>query len=267
MQRREFLAASAGVMTAAAAAGTFAAETPSNKQLIELRTYRFPSTEKREAFERFMGEAGAAAFARAGVGPVGVFKLLAKDNPPLKLTADATDLYVLLPHKSAEAFVSLTQRLAADEAFQQAGKAVLAAPKSDPAFARCESTLMLGFDQCPQVQAPSKSESRLLQLRTYESHNEERARRKIHMFNEGGEIALFRRLGMHPVFFGESLVGSKLPNLTYMLAFDDEQAMTKAWDAFRGDPDWKKLSGDESYKDTVSNITNLILRPAAGSQV
>ena len=267
MQRREFLAASAGVMTAAAAAGALAAEAPSDKQLIELRTYRFPSIEKRQAYEGFLGEAGVAAYARAGVGPVGVFKLLAKDNPPLKLAADATDLYVLLPHKSADSFLTLERRLLADEAFQQAGQAVLGAGASAPAFARYESTLMLGFDECPQVQAPSKSESRLLQLRIYESKSEERAKRKIHMFNEGGEIAIFRRLGMHPVFFGEALAGTRLPNLTYMLAFDDEAAMTKAWNAFRGDPQWKKLSADDSYKDTVSTITNLVLRPAAGSQV
>src|SRR5687768_16351524 len=120
-------------MTAAAGGGAFAADAPSNKQLIELRTYRFPSIEKRQAYESFLGEAGVGAYARAGVGPVGVFKLLAKDNPPLKLAADATDLYVLLPHKSAESFVTLERRLLADEAFQQAGKAVLGA--SDPAFA------------------------------------------------------------------------------------------------------------------------------------
>jgi hypothetical protein len=69
------------------------------------------------------------------------------------------------------------------------------------------------------------------------------------------------------VFFGESLAGAKLPNLTYMVAFDDDAAMTRAWDAFRDDPEWKKLAGDQTYKDTVSNITNLVLRPAPGSQV
>ena len=254
-------------MTAAAGAGALAADPPTGKQLIELRTYHFPSADKREAFERFMAEAGVAGYARAVAGPVGVFKLLAKDNAPLKLAADANELYVLLPHKSAESFLTLERRLLADEAFQQAGKAVLGAGASAPAFSRYESSLMLGFDECPQVQAPTKAESRLLQLRIYESKSEERAKRKIHMFNEGGEIAIFRRLGMHPVFFGEALAGEKLPNLTYMLAFDDDPAMTKAWDAFRGDPQWKKLSGDESYKDTVSKITNLVLRPTAGSQV
>ena len=33
------------------------------------------------------------------------------------------------------------------------------------------------------------------------------------------------------------------------------------------DADWKRPSADESYKDTVSTITNLVLRPVTGSQV
>jgi hypothetical protein len=43
--------------------------------------------------------------------------------------------------------------------------------------------------------------------------------------------------------------------------------MKTAWNGFRTNPDWKTLSGNDLYKDTVSNITNLILRPCAGSQV
>jgi hypothetical protein len=269
MQRREFLAAStaAAFSVAAAASVTTAADEPSGKQLIELRTYHFATPAKRQAFEAFLAQAGVPAFGRAGAGPVGVFKLLAKDNAALKLTEDSNDLYVLLPHQSPESFLQFERRLAADEAYQSAGRDVLGSPKSEPAYTRYESSLMLGFDECPRVAAGPRSESRLVQLRIYESHNEERAKKKIHMFNEGGEIAIFRRVGMHPVFFGESLAGAKLPNLTYMVAFDDDAAMTKAWDAFRGDPEWKKLSGDQTYKDTVSNITNLVLRPAPGSQV
>ena len=270
MQRREFLtasAATAGSVSLSLAAGASAAGAAGERQLIELRTYHFASPKKLQAYERFWGEAAVSALGRAGVGPVGAFKLMAKDNAALKLAADGSDLFVLLPHKTPDSVLALERKLAADESYRSAGRAVLGAAKSDPAFARYESQLMVAFEQCPQVQAPTKSESRVLQLRIYESHNEERAKRKIHMFNEGGEIGIFRRVGMHPVFFGESLAGTKLPNLTYMLAFDDESSMKSAWDAFRGDPEWKKLSADESYKDTVSNITNLVLRPVAGSQV
>ena len=268
MQRREFLAASAAAALGLGVAGhASAAEGAAGKQLIELRTYHFKSPEKLKAFEAFFAEAAAAALGRAGVEPAGAFKLLAKDNPDLKLGADLTDLYVLLPHRSFESLITMDARLAADEAFVDAGRAVLMAPKNDPAYLRYESTLMLGFDHFPQVQAPSKAAGRVLQLRIYESHTEERAKKKIHMFNEGGEIEIFRRVGLNPVFFGQAVAGAKLPNLTYMLGFDDEAAMKKAWDAFRADAQWKTLSKDETYKDTVSNITPMVLRPIAGSRI
>ena len=276
MDRREFLAASA----AAAALGLAAApesaraqgagatgDRSREKQLIELRTYHFASPEKLQAFEQFMAQAAIPALNRAGVRPVGAFKLLAKDNPDLKLPADATDLYVLLPHDSAEAMLTLDARMAGDVAFLGAGLPILTAPKSDPAYTRYESSLFRGFDQCPRVDVPTTADTRVLQLRIYESHSRERNLKKIQMFDAGGEIAIFRRCGMPPVFFGDALVGSRLPNLTYMLGFEDEQALKKGWDTFRNDPEWKKLSADPEYKDTVSTITNVVLRPAAGSQV
>lgn len=269
MQRRDFLAASAASAAAVVSAGRIAgaADRPSGRQLIELRVFHFATPAKQQAFERFLGEAGIPAFARAGVTPAGAFKLSAKDNPELKLSGDPNDLYLVLPHASAESLLTLKARLAADETYQSAGRAVMAAAKSDPAYTRYESSLLLGFDECPTVLSPSKAASRVLQLRIYESHNEERAKQKIRMFNEGGEIAIFRRVGLHPVFFGQALVGSKLPNLTYMVGFDDDKARDAAWNAFRADPEWKKLSGDPAYKDTVSMITNLVLRPVEGSQI
>ena len=41
------------------------------------------------------------------------------------------------------------------------------------------------------------------------------------------------------------------------------------WDAFRTDPEWKKLSATPGYSDSeiVSNITTVFLRPAAYSQI
>jgi hypothetical protein len=244
-----------------------AADSPGGRQLIDVRTYHFANAQKQRAYEQFLGQAGIAALNRAGVEPVGVWKLAAKDNPNLKLTADPTDLYVVLPHKSMDSVLTLERRLAADEEYQKAGEKVLKTAKSDPAYSRYESSLLLAFEGFPQVQAPTKAPTRLIQLRIYESHNEERARKKIHMFDVGGETAIFKKVGLNPVFFGEAIAGAKLPNLTYAVAFENEAAMKAGWDAFRVDPDWKKLAADQTYKDTVSTITNLVLRPAEGSQI
>ena len=185
-------------------------------------------------------------------------------KPPV--TRKGRDLYVLLPHASAAAVLAWT-RSWPGTGVQEAGRDVLMAPKADPAYTRYETSLLLGFDQCPRVEVPTTADTRVLQMRMYESHSRERNRKKVAMFNEGGEIAIFRRCGMNPVFFGEAVAGPRMPNLTYMLGFEDEAALKKGWDAFRADPEWKKLSADPAYADTVSQITNLVLRPAAGSQV
>jgi len=103
-------------------------------------------------------------------------------------------------------------------------------------------------------------------LRTYESHNDKAALNKLKMFN-AGEVPIFRKTGLTPVFFGETLIGEKMPSLNYMLTFPDMAARDAAWAAFIKDPDWKTLSGDPQYKENVSAITDLILRPTPFSQI
>ena len=88
------------------------------------------------------------------------------------------------------------------------------------------------------------------------------------MFHSG-EFEIFKNAGFHPVFFGDTLVGPRMPNLTYMLSFSDAAEMDAKWDVFRNDPAWKKLSADPhfSYEAIVSNITNLVLSPLDASQI
>jgi len=88
------------------------------------------------------------------------------------------------------------------------------------------------------------------------------------MFNKG-ESAIFKKLGMQPVFFGEMIAGPKLPNLVYMLSYEDLAARDKAWRAFGSDPDWQKMRATPGWADAeiVSNITNFIVSPLAFSEI
>jgi hypothetical protein len=74
---------------------------------------------------------------------------------------------------------------------------------------------------------------------------------------------------MLPVFFGTTLIGRNLPNLTYMLAYDDWQAREKNWAAFGKDPGWQKLRATPGLSDAeiVSNITNAIVKPLPFSPI
>ena len=98
-------------------------------------------------------------------------------------------------------------------------------------------------------------------MRVYESNHVKAGQTKVRMFNEG-EAQIFRRLGMAPVFFGESIAGRNLPNLTYMLSFDDLADRDRKWNSFRTDPEWEKMRAIPEYADAliVSNITTAILR-------
>ena len=260
MKRRDLLAAScvAGLAPLSRLAAGKDAAGGTQQQYLELRQYVLEAGAKAEAFEAFLGKALIPALNRMGIKPVGVFKARDGKSP---------DLHVLLQHPSLESVATATAKLVADAAFLKAGEKVLHVPMKDPAFKRVESSLMLAFEKFPKLERPSKKETRIFELRIYESHSILKGQKKIEMFNGGGEIAVFLRTGLTPVFFGEALVGSGLPNLTYMLGFDDEDARKAAWGRFGKSPGWKKLRSDPVYKDTVSRIRKTFLVPAACSQI
>lgn len=258
MKRREFLAALCLAAATPLSRMVTAADKPAgSKQYLELRHYELASANHQRAFDDFLAEAAIPALNRLGNRPIGVFKMAENEN---------YNLWVLLPHNSLESVAMANTKMLADPQYQQAGSAVLNCPKDNPVYKRFESSLLLAFEQCPKVEVPTKKNTRVFQLRIYESHNTIMAKRKIEMFNKG-EIALFRSTGLSPVFFGESIIGGKMPNLTYMVGFDDTHAKESAWDKFVNHPEWKKLSSNPYFKNTVSNITNLVLRPAASSQI
>jgi hypothetical protein len=86
------------------------------------------------------------------------------------------------------------------------------------------------------------------------------------MFN-AGEVPIFRRAGLTPIFFGETVVGAKMPSLIYMLTFPNISARDAAWASFGKDPEWKTLSADPQYRDNVSAISDIILQPTSYSQI
>lgn len=237
----------------------------SRPEYYELRRYHLRRGPNQQLVDTYLRLAAVPAWQRAGTGPVGVFTVMIGANSP--------SIYVLLTHKNLDAFAAVPEQLAADAEYQKAGAAYLNVPATDPAFLGIETSLMRAFDGMPTLELPSGAaqngrRARIFELRTYESHSEKAARKKIEMFNTG-EIAIFRRAGLQPVFFGETLAGRNMPNLTYMLVYDDMAAHDRQWSAFASDPEWKKLSTTPGYTDPeiVTSISNMYLRPTAYSQI
>ncbi|CAN5521534.1 NIPSNAP family protein [soil metagenome] len=260
MDRREFLAASAvAAVSPLPRLDGLAQGTP--RQYIELRRYHLLPGAKQRAFTTFVGDVAVPAMNRAGVGKVGAFSVVYGENAP--------SLLLVLTHQTIDSVVSLRDRLASDAEYTRAGAAILEAPLSDPPFIRVESTLLRAMEAMPVVEpsagAAAKT-SRIFELRTYESHSDHAALNKLKMFNSG-EVPIFRRAGLTPVFFGETLVGERMPSLNYMLTFADMPARDAAWAAFSKDPDWKTLSADPQYRENTSAISDIILRPTAYSQL
>ncbi len=155
-----------------------------------------------------------------------------------------------------------------DATYQQAGSAYLAAPATEPAYDRIESSFLKAFIKIPRMEVP-QNKPRIFELRRYESASETAGKKKIEMFNDAGEIDIFKRVGLTPVFFGETLIGVMRPNLTYMLTFDDMEEHDRNWKTFGSDPEWKKISSMPEYANSkiVSRITRTFLVPTSFSQV
>ena len=109
--------------------------------------------------------------------------------------------------------------------------------------------------------AKGERSKRVYALRSYESATEALYKNKIKMFNKGGEIVLFDKLGFNAVFYGEVLVGANTPNLMYMVTFDNAESEKAQWKTFVASEEWKKLSKDLQYQYNLSKIDNLSLYP------
>ncbi|MBP7052027.1 MAG: NIPSNAP family protein [Phycisphaerae bacterium] len=237
-----------------------AARAAADVQYYELRRYEIETEQQKAGFDKFLSEAAIPALNRLGVQPVGVFYPAEGISP----------LYVLLVHSSIRTFLSLTSRLGEDAEFMAQGADFVNAPADKPAYKNLEVQFMLPFEGMRQLEKPVDAPGRVFQLRTYESPSEKAGLKKIEMFNTA-EIAIFRKVGLHPVFFGQTLAGAKMPNLTYMLGFKDMDESKANWKAFGADPDWQRLRAMPEYADGAilrkGGITNLYLKPASYSQI
>jgi hypothetical protein len=261
MNRRNFLTLSGTAGLAVFATSTHAADSSSAQQreYYELLQFVLEKEEQKPGLDAFLKEAALPAVNRLGIKPVGVFYPSQGFSP----------VYVLLPHPSPNSAATLNASLGQDSEFLSSGAAFLDAPASAPAFKRLESSLLVAFAGMPRIETPVRDPGRVFQLRIYESPSVKTNLKKIEMFNDAGEIKIFREVGLNPVFFGQTIVGTKMPNLTYMLGFKNMDEQKAAWQKFGAHPEWKRLSKMPEYADKtiLSNITNLPLIAAPYSQV
>lgn len=262
MDRRQFLSASVAT-SAMTMAGGAAAHADHVREYYQIRRYSLQTGSQQKLTENYFASALIPALTRMGIAHVGAFKVDVGPETPT--------YYVLIPSTDVAALAELDLRLGQDGEFLRAADPFWSASATSPAFQRVEYSLLAAFEGWSRITPPPASVSkskRIFQLRTYESPSHKDHVVKVKMFHSG-EFDIFAKAGFRMVFFGDTLVGSRMPSLTYMLSFLDSADLDAKWDIFRNDPDWKKLSADPrfAYEPIVSNITNLILSPLECSQI
>ncbi len=230
---------------------------------LELKTWRLHNTNENQASR-------VANYLRNGLGPAlsrtqaklaGAFSNVIGPDGPYYLT--------LTQYPSLAAMEDTLAKLGTDSAHKGELEKLASGPGLP--FVRVESSLLRSFGMAPEsgsADGQPGRRSRIFELRTYESQTFTTLTRKMGMFT-GGEMQIFQRLGMRPVFFGETIVGPKQPNLTYMLSYNDLAARERLWREFGSDPEWQKLKAQPQLADAeiVENISNVILSPLAFSGI
>lgn len=235
-----------------------------SRDYYQIQVFRLTGKVQEEKVDNFLKNAYLPALHHAGIQKVGVFKPIESD------TTSGKRIYVLIPFKSLDHFAKIQEMLTKDEAYQTKGIDFLGAPFDQKPFIRKESILLKAFPDAPNFSIPNHQTApseRIYELRSYESQTENLFRQKVKMFNQGGEIKLFKSLDFNAIFYAEVISGSTMPNLMYLTTFADMPAHDAHWDAFRAHPDWKALSALPEYKNTVSKSIKLLLHPTDYSEL
>ncbi|MGA2246980.1 MAG: NIPSNAP family protein [Verrucomicrobiota bacterium] len=226
-------------------------------QYYELRVYSTQSEAQQQRVNDYWQQAAVPAYNRMGLRPVGVFT---------EQEASPTNkIYVLVPCDSLAAFGKIPARLAADGEYQKAAADFLGATKTNAAYERYESSLLVAFAGMKHL-APPPRDHEVFELRTYLSPGEDKGLNKIKMF-ESGEITVMKEVGLAPVFYGRMVAGAHMPCLMYMTCGENLDEHKKHWQGFSSAPVWKQLQDDPQYKDNMIGMLRVLLKRMPASQI
>ena len=261
MQKKNSLLTFIFVLFTASAVFAFKGD---KRDFYEIRLYRLSTNEQVKKIDDFLQTAYLPALHRAGISKVGVFHPIGND------TAADKRVYVFIPIRKLEKVPVIDELVVTDAELIKAGDAYWNAPYNQVVFNRFETILLKAFPLMPSFQVPELSGNkteRVYELRSYEGPTERLYRQKVKMFNEGGEIALFKRLNFNAVFYSQVIAGSHQPNLMYMTSFNNKGDRDEHWKKFGEDPEWNKLKVMPEYLNTVSKNEQILLNPAEFSEL
>ncbi len=234
------------------------------KDYYELRIYHGSSDEQISRIDNYLQHAFLPLIHKNGIDQVGVFKPIGQD------TASQKKIFVLFPSRSLEHLAKISDEMVSEMEQKGNGGAYLNTAHDQPAYDRIEINWLRAFSHHPKLNVPKLAgqlDDHVFELRSYEAASETLYRKKVDMFNAGGEIDLFESLGFNALFYAETLAGKNTPNLWYMTSHENMESREKNWDAFRNDPRWDKMKNIPKYQNTVSHIDLYLLKATGYSDI
>jgi hypothetical protein len=227
------------------------------REYYQLKIYHYKNNGQEARLEQYLQHAYVPAIHRAGIKKVGIFKLVNQQDSDKRI-------YVFIPFSSLDKLAGIDGLLQTDATYLANGNDYIDADYKNAPYDRIESIILQAFPGMPSAAVPDLTAAkadRVYELRSYESATEKYNVNKVHMFNTGNEIGLFKRLGFNAVFYSEVISGSRMPNLMYMTTFNNKADRDKHWEEFKNDAQWKTLTAKNEYKNNVSHSEITFLRP------
>ncbi|MDR1170219.1 MAG: NIPSNAP family protein [Prevotellaceae bacterium] len=252
-KRLNLAIAAAIIMVFGACSGSASKESASVKEIYEWRIYTLKDNGA-EPLDSFFKETLIPAYNRQGV-TVGAFKLYRETD---------SVRYLLLVYPDIASYHKAKHEIWNDGVFMKAARPFYDRTAPNPVYLEFETLLCEAFDKIPKMRIPDKNRT-LFELRHYKSPNEEANQRKIKMFNVD-EIAVFDKVGINSVCYGEVLAGIRMPSVIYLTWYKDEPTRNAVWGEFVKHPDWLSIKGMTDYAYTATDNKNRLLSPMSYSQ-
>jgi hypothetical protein len=253
MNRRTFMG-SLGSIGAFTSMG-LAESAVEKRRLFVLEQYFLKNGTQPGRINDYVSKAALPALNRVHTGPKLVLESLIAPHMP--------QVAIILGFQSLEELMSVRSKLLTDKDLSKALEEWENHPEQP--YEHFSTTLLEATEYCPEV-APDptpREKPRIFELRTYHSPTW-RQLKALHERFAGPEIKIFHRVGVRPILYTSTMVGPNMPNLTYLIPFDDLAAREKAWNAFGADPEWVKVRKESIDRHgQISSVSQISLYRAA----
>ena len=128
-------------------------------------------------------------------------------------------------------------------------------------LAAAAAVFALGYWVGRERTASAAGKGRVFELRTYTANEGKLDALNARFRNH--TVKIFEKHGMQNIGYWTPLDAPQSQNtLIYVIAHKDREAAKKSWDAFRNDPDWKKVQQEsEASGKIVAKVESVYMEP------